>query len=184
MKLLPSRTHSTLRAFCALCIAACLASLAPATEAGEEAENPAPDSEQPISIRADSAKMDGAKGISVYQGAVRIEQGSMRIFAEEVEVLVEEDLVERIVARGGDESVRYERHTGEAQITAQANHLTYQVREEQLDLRGDARLAQADERLTGEHITYDMRADTWQVIGEQDEPVSIIFRPGSDREPR
>ena len=46
------------------------------------------DREQPIEISADAGMVNEAAGISTYSGNVAIDQGSMHIAADEVEVVI------------------------------------------------------------------------------------------------
>ena len=56
------------------------------------------DANQPIHIQADAAVMDDANGSSVYRGNVIIEQGTLQIKADEVEIITSDSEVIHIIA--------------------------------------------------------------------------------------
>lgn len=137
------------------------------------------DEREPISIQANSAEVDNAGGVSIYRGNVRIQQGGIKIFAHEVELLLHNSEVKRIVARGSQQKVRYEQQleTGAGSILAEAASLTYEAATEQLRLEGDASLIQAEDRVAGDRITYNIEDDTWTAFSAGVAPVSIVIRP-------
>ena len=117
------------------------------------------DRDQPIRIQADSAMVDENEGTSVYRGNVIIEQGTLRVRAEEVEIFTSESDVIQIIARSKPGSLaHYEQQTNldRDMVTAQARKITYLVQEERLHLSGRASLSQAGDKFTGELLYYDL----------------------------
>ena len=137
------------------------------------------DIDAPISIRADSAELDAQTGISVYRGNVVVKQGGRKILADEVEVTLVENQVQRIISRGKQKPVLYEQQAAadRVQIAAEAATMIYQVEEDRLHLEGNASLTQDGDRLRGHLITYQIDADTWTVFSSESEPVSLVFHP-------
>ena len=56
------------------------------------------DREQPIRIQANNGVIDDAAGKSTYTGNVHIEQGTLNIVADEVQIFMAEDEVVKIIA--------------------------------------------------------------------------------------
>ena len=119
------------------------------------------DREQPIEISADAGMVNEAAGISTYSGNVAIDQGSMHIAADEVEVVITDKQVVQIIARSLPESkdlARYEHLPDKADtpVFAEARLITYLVQEERLQLAGQARLQQIQDSFSGELLSYDV----------------------------
>lgn len=119
------------------------------------------DREQPIEISADAGMVNEAAGISTYSGNVAIDQGSMHIAADEVEVVITDKQVVQIIARSLPESkdlARYEHlpDNADTPVFAEARLITYLVQEERLQLAGQARLQQIQDSFSGELLSYDV----------------------------
>lgn len=118
------------------------------------------DRDEPINIQADSARVDEKSGISTYTGNVQVDQGTLKIRANEVKVHSEDKTgVTRIVANAADDSEKlahYEQLPDNAELVeASARTIIYFVTDDRLELNGAARLKQtADRSFTGETIYY------------------------------
>lgn len=116
---------------------------------------------QPITIQADAAMVDDNKGTSVYRGNVTINQGTLHVSADEVEIYTADNEVIQIIAKTDKDSERlahYEQQTNADKDTVQADAkmITYLVQEERLHLSGQARLEQVGDIFTGELLYYDI----------------------------
>jgi lipopolysaccharide export system protein LptA len=119
------------------------------------------DSDQPIQISADAGTVNEAKGISTYSGNVTIDQGSMHISADEVEVIVVDSEVVQIIARTDTASTRlahyeHQQEGSDTPVLAEARLITYMVQEERLHLSGQAVLKQMRDSFSGELLYYDV----------------------------
>ena len=128
---------------------------------GVSASASSTDSEQPIQISADAGMVNEAAGISTYSGNVAIDQGSMHILADEVEVITANNQVIQIIARSVPNSTRLARYehlqgNNDKPVSAEARMITYLVQEERLHLSGDARLQQTGDSFSGELLYYDV----------------------------
>lgn len=117
----------------------------------------ASDREQSITIQADSAERDEAKGTTTYAGNVVMQQGSMRIDADKVVIYNTRSKVNKIVATG--QPARYQQKPNEAEgiVIAQARTLEYNISQETLHLIENAALQQEGTSLSGNRIDYDVR---------------------------
>ncbi len=127
----------------------------------EEARALASDREQPIHIQADAATIDDSSGSSLYTGNVIIEQGTLQINADEVEIISHEREVIQIVAStnpGSSNLAHYEQlpDDSEDRVYANARTITYLVKEEKLHLTGNATLKQMQDTFAGERLFYDV----------------------------
>ena len=117
------------------------------------------DQSQPINIRADSGVIDDSAGKSTYQGNVSIDQGSLLITAELVEIYLEDRTPIRVVATGNREALAYYEQIpepGDEPVIANAYEITYLIEEEKLILKGSAKISQLDYFFAGEEIQYDI----------------------------
>jgi lipopolysaccharide export system protein LptA len=121
----------------------------------------AEDRELPIHIEADAAVIDDAKGSSIYRGNVIIEQGTLLINADEIEVITADQEVIQIIAMtdtDSDKLAHYEQlpDDSEDRVFADARKIVYLVQEERVHLSGNGTLKQAKDVLKGELIYYDV----------------------------
>lgn len=119
------------------------------------------DSSQPIRIQADAAMVDENKGTSIYKGEVVIRQGTLKITADEVEILTANNEVQQIVAhtdKNSDRLAHYQQEVNESgdKVIADARSITYLPQEERLHLAGNAQLTQAGDKFEGELLYYDI----------------------------
>ena len=116
---------------------------------------------EPITIQADAAMVNDVEGISVYKGSVTIEQGTLHVMADEVEMFTDEDEVIQIIAKtdlASESLAHYEQQINAANemVSAEARKITYLVQEQRLHLSGDATLNQAGDIFSGELLYYDI----------------------------
>lgn len=115
----------------------------------------------PITIQADSATVSELEGTSVYRGNVIIEQGSLRITADEILIESQALRPSTIVAKSIDETTghaRFEQATQgtKGNILAQGELIRYNVNLEKLEISGQASLTQGLDRYEGDNLSYDL----------------------------
>ncbi|MBX3705109.1 MAG: lipopolysaccharide transport periplasmic protein LptA [Pseudomonadales bacterium] len=137
------------------------------------------DADQPIHIRADAAEMDQTSERIVYRGAVRVDQGSLRVDAEQITVEYEDQKVVRIVAQGGPATYRQELENPSGEVVAQATNITYLTRDERLELHGGAFLSQQGNEISGDTIVYDMVAGRVEAVSGEGSPVRMVLQPAA-----
>ncbi|MEE4381863.1 MAG: lipopolysaccharide transport periplasmic protein LptA [Pseudomonadales bacterium] len=145
------------------------------------------DREQPIEIEADRAELDDATGRAVYSGSVRLDQGTLRVTADRLEIRTDRARVTRITAEGAEdgEPARYRQipREGEQPVRASAETIVYDTTTETIELSGDARLEQAEDRFEGDHISYDLRTRKVAAeAGRSGAPVRMVIEPSRLRE--
>ena len=138
------------------------------------------DADQPIHIRADNAEIDQQQGLAIYRGEVRVEQGTLRVTADEMTVEYVDQKVVRIIAKGNPAYYRQQIEAGKAEVTAHSSVIIYFTQEERLDLLGDAFLTQEGSEITGDLITYDIVAGKVDATAENDERIRMILQPAAD----
>lgn len=113
------------------------------------------DRNQPIDIAADSVDINEAKGQSTYSGHVEINQGSIRLQADQVVVEHRPGQPRRIKASGNPAKFRQLPDNSKEYITGSARHIEYGLDSEELLLRDNASLQQGKDSFSSDRIVYD-----------------------------
>lgn len=143
------------------------------------------DREQPIDIEADNLTVDEPSGVYTYSGSVQVNQGTLSIFAEVVQIQAQDEEIVRVVASVGPEHpelARYEQlRAGEIQkVRGEARTITYHVSEERLEFSGEARLSQGSETtVSGDIVNYDARAGRVQASSNGNTRVRTTINQGA-----
>lgn len=130
------------------------------------------DKEQPITIEADRVDIDDKKGVSVYQGKVRMTQGSMVMTADTVTTYTVGDKqakqreLDKIIAMGAPAHFRQLLDTKDPktskneEMRGQARRIDYFAREERLILQGGGHIWKEGDEFSGNVIEYDVAHET------------------------
>jgi lipopolysaccharide export system protein LptA len=138
------------------------------------------DADQPIHIRADRAQVDRNAQTIVYSGSVQVDQGTMRVNADEMIIEYEDQRVVRITAQG--QPAKYQQELEEdqgGQVRADARTIVYNLQQEQLQLQGEAFLTQGGNEITGELIRYDIVAGRVDAEAGDEGPVRVTVQPAT-----
>ncbi|WP_299772645.1 lipopolysaccharide transport periplasmic protein LptA [uncultured Pseudoteredinibacter sp.] len=128
------------------------------------------DARQPIYVDADKAEIDKSTGVTIYKGNVIINQGSMKILADQVTIFNQEKKVSRIVAKGNKGQAQYQQKPNSEKdlVIAKADTIEYLVGKETLHLLDNAYLLQDGATVKGHRIDYDVRASMATATGQGD----------------
>ena len=178
---------------CCLGLCLCLTGLWPGTSAAMTG-----DREQPITIDADRVDIDDKKGVSVYQGKVRVTQGSMVMTADTVTTYAVGDKqatcrdaqvsqeagcrerprqreLEKMIAVGAPAHYRQLLDTKDPkgskneEMRAQAQRIDYFAKEERLVLQGGGHIWKEGDEFSGNSIEYDIVQETVKAaMGQSD----------------
>jgi len=125
----------------------------------------AEDLSRPVTIDSDAMQRFGREALVAFTGNVIARQGSSVQYADRMEVYLDEkgDRIRRIVSSGNVRIVV--RHGGEAR----ARQAEYDELRQQVKLRGDVRVWQGAEFLSGECVVIDIRQDTTELCDDAGE---------------
>ncbi len=126
------------------------------------------DSEQPIEIESDTAEYRDLEGLTIYQGNVRLIQGSLEVEADRIALYSSDNRLLRLLAEGNP--ARYSQLItldGEV-VTAESRQIEYRLEEGLLSLTGNARLTQQGTTLSGSQILYDVERHVLQASSATD----------------
>jgi lipopolysaccharide export system protein LptA len=131
------------------------------------------DSSEPVEISSDSLSVDQVANTALFSGSVVVGQGSLRLAADEVEV---------VYAAGdeGQNAVEAIRATGAVTVTngseaAEGDAALYRVAEGVIELEGGVVLTQGANAVAGERLTIDLNTGRGTIEGR----VQTIVVPGA-----
>lgn len=133
------------------------------------------DKGKPVNIESDTARVDDAKKVAIYEGHVVLSQGSLLITAERIDVRQDDQGFASGEASGKPVYFRQKLEGKSEFAEGWANRLEYDGRAEKLKLTGQARLKRGDDDLRGNLISYDAKTESFQAQG------SISGSPGRVR---
>jgi lipopolysaccharide export system protein LptA len=137
------------------------------------------DADQPIHIRADNAEIDQDQQLVIYRGQVQVDQGTLRVNADEMTVEYRDQKVVRITATGNPAHYQQQIEVNEDQVKARSSTIVYHTQDERLNLVGDAYLSQKGNEITGDEITYDIVAGKVDAHSNTSGPVRMILQPAT-----
>lgn len=144
------------------------------------------DSDQPIRVSADSARLDDSSGTATYTGEVEVMQGETRLTADHVTLHRDEEGLTRIEASGKPAHYRQPATEDRGETDASAEHITYSAPDSQLIFERNAVIEQGDNLFRGDRIEYDtarrvVNATSRKPEGQEegDGRVEMVIQPRS-----
>ncbi len=112
------------------------------------------DSNTPIQVSADSARLDDSAGVATYTGDVELVQGSTRLEAQRAVLYRDDQGLSRIEASGSPAHYRQPSREGEGMTNASALNITWAAKDNQLTFERQAVIEQAGNTFKGDVIHY------------------------------
>lgn len=145
------------------------------------------DSEKPIRVKADNARLDDSEGIATYTGSVEMSQGDTRLTADRVVLRRSEEGVSRIEATG--QPARYQQPAtgGTGETSARALNITWSADDNRVTFEREAVIEQGGNLFRGEIIHYDsvdrvVTAAGSAEPGDGDGRVEMVIQPRSNQD--
>jgi lipopolysaccharide export system protein LptA len=135
---------------------------------------------------------DGIAKRATYQGNVVIQQGSLRVSADELEIDASEGEGNEIFIATGNPAKYSQQQEDGSIVTAQADTIEYHRQTSSLSLNGNAQIKQNASSVQGESITFNMELE--QIIAQGSDqgsgrvittfqPISKPKAPEQDKQP-
>lgn len=142
------------------------------------------DRNQPIDIKADRVEVDQREQVSHYIGNVRMEQGTLKIDADEVVVYMDNGKLNKIVISGKPARFEQQPENQQAIVKSQADNMEYYAGEERLLLKHNAEVNQGGNHFHGEFIEYDTLTSTVKANKGEDNQsrVHAIIQPAKQQD--
>jgi len=137
------------------------------------------DRDQPISVSADQATFNEKTGTVYYTGHILIQQGTLKITADELVVTTDatKGTVISAVAKGNPASFEQQPRPDHGPAIAEAAQVTYQAVDGIITLDGNARLRQEGASFQGARISYSMERGEIEAKGDKQNRVQLVFPP-------
>jgi len=127
----------------------------------------ASDRSKPIQIEADRATLDEKAGISVYEGNVHLQQGTLVLRGERMSLEVHDNQVESITVDGTPASFSQRPDGADTDQHAEAGHIEYHTASQRLILQGDAVIRQSEkENFSSDRIVFNLKDNTVSAGGD------------------
>lgn len=110
------------------------------------------DREQPINIEADKLEIDESRHISIYQGNVQMQQGSLQIQANRIILHFNADNELQWMEIKGKPARFQQLNDQQQQLNGSALNIDYHQAESLMEMRGNARFNSDQDSLESEHI--------------------------------
>jgi len=142
----------------------------------------ASDREQPIYIESDSAERDDKKGITTYQGKVKMDQGSMRIVADKITIHSVDNRVHMIVATGKPARYQQKPSPDKELVVAEGGTIRYEIDPERLELVKNASIMQEGTTMSGDRIDYNITESLVKAAGDahsSNQRIKMVIPPAT-----
>ncbi|WP_106478406.1 lipopolysaccharide transport periplasmic protein LptA [Phytohalomonas tamaricis] len=113
------------------------------------------DANKPINIAADKLQIDDRAGTAIYTGQVHMEQGTMKLDADRVEITRgNAGGVSKVNAKGNRAYIEQLPAPDDATVKGWGNTIIYHADTRRVELIGNAELHQAQDTFTGGYVEY------------------------------
>ncbi len=124
------------------------------------------DRDKPIHLESDTVVIDDAKQTSVFEGQVKLTQGTMLLRADKVVLTQDKQGHQHCTATGNLASFRQKREGSDEYMEGYGERIEYDTLAETVDFFGHARVKRAQDDVQGDHISYSTRTEVFQVSGD------------------
>ncbi|WP_163934547.1 lipopolysaccharide transport periplasmic protein LptA [Paraferrimonas sp. SM1919] len=134
---------------------------------------------QQVKIAASKQRGDIKNNKVIFFGPVTITQGSIKLNADQVEAVNQEQSNNSILIATGKPATYSQTMENGTIATASANSIRYDLAAKTLTMSGDAQLSQDESQIKGEVITYNIETQEIQAEGNgnNDSQVITIIQP-------
>jgi len=144
------------------------------------------DSDTPIRVSADKARLDDGQGIATYTGAVEMSQGNIRLTADRVVLHRSDKGVSRIEANGQPARYFQPAVKGEGETNAQALRIVWSADDNRVTFEREAVIEQDGNLFRGDVIHYDSVNRVVTAEGSVDQGdgggrVEMVIQPRNNR---
>lgn len=119
------------------------------------------DRNQPVNLEADRISIDDARKVHVFEGNVRLSQGSLRIEAARITVSQDQAGFQRGTAEGQPARFQQKREGRDDLVSGEARRIDYDARLEKVEFVGSAIVRSGPDEIRGDYIGYDAREERY-----------------------
>ncbi len=149
------------------------------------------DRNKPLYLESDQVLIDDPTKTSTFTGNVQMVQGTMLIRGDKVIVVEGKDGFKRGTVYGEAASFRQKREGLDEYVEGEGERIEYDTRADAVDFYGQARVKRGLDEVRGEHITYNVRTEIFQVsngggdsIDSPPKRVRAVLQPKPKNDPQ
>lgn len=139
------------------------------------------DREKPVTIESDKLNVDDRNKVQIFEGAVRLTQGTLVIRSDKLVVTQDADGFQKGVATGGDDGLarfRQKREGKDEYIEGEAERIEYDGRTDKARLFNRALTRSGQDETRGQYIEYDGYTEQYAVTNG---PNANVVKGGKER---
>ena len=142
------------------------------------------DRSQPMHIEADRATLNEKTGNSIYEGNVRVQQGTLVLEGSKMTVQINDNDIDTIILTGSPATWRQRPDGKDTDQHAEARRIEYHAAEDRIILLEDARVWQSGaEEFRSDRIVFNLKSNTVNAGGNKPgDRVRITLQPGSKKD--
>ncbi len=123
------------------------------------------DRDKPVNLEADTANVDDARKVSIYEGHVVLTQGTLLIRGDKMVVTEDPEGFQHGTVYGNPAYFRQKREGVDEYIEGWALRMEYDGRKDFLELFTQARIRRSGDEARGSYISYDGNTEFFKVLG-------------------
>lgn len=121
------------------------------------------DSEQPATLDADEFDLDFQSGVRTYRGNVVYQQGTLRLYADEIVVYFKDDELDHAIASGRPAKFKQRPDDADTDVVGTGMRINMNNAKQIIILQNSAKVIQGSNTISGKKITYDMATEKVKV---------------------
>lgn len=123
------------------------------------------DRDKPVNLESDTVEVNDLTKVSVYQGNVRLTQGTLLITGTKLVVTQDDDGFSKSTAYGNPTYFKQKRDGVDELTEGWAQRLEYDAKRDKVEMFTQARIKRGQDEVRGNYIAYDGQTESYRVIG-------------------
>lgn len=123
------------------------------------------DRDKPVNLESDTVEINDLTRVSVYQGNVRLSQGTLLITSAKLVVVQDDDGFSKSSATGNPAYFKQKREGVDEFVEGWAQRIDYDAKREQVEMHSQARIKRGADEVRGNTIVYEGLSESYRVIG-------------------
>lgn len=126
------------------------------------------DRDKPVNLESDTVDINDLTKVSVYQGNVRLSQGTLLITSAKLVVEQDNEGFSKSTATGSPAYFRQKREGVDEVVEGWALRIDYDAKREKVEMHNQARIKRGADEVRGNMIVYEGLTESYRVIGGKD----------------
>ncbi len=123
------------------------------------------DRDKPVNLESDTVEVNDQTKVSVYQGNVRLTQGTLLMTADKLVVTQDDDGFSKSNAYGSPAYFKQKRDGLDEFTEGWAQRLDYDAKRDKVEMFTQARIRRGQDEVRGNYIAYDGQTESYRVLG-------------------